>query len=92
MINSATAPDISSKIKRLIYRSWHRGCKETDEAFGPFATACLSTLPANELSMYEQLLEEDDWDIWNWLTGKSECPEPYQILIEKIKAHIKDQL
>lgn len=88
MINPVPTLENDNKIRRLIYRSWHRGCKETDEALGAFARDCISSLPAHELAAYERLLEEDDWDIWNWLTGKAEPGPAYNALIHKMKAHI----
>ena len=59
------------RIRRIRYRSWHRGCKETDVILGNFADQCLYGLdPATELDLYEALLDEQDVDIWNWLTDK----------------------
>lgn len=57
--------------RRLYYRSWHRGCKETDVILGHFADTALSALPEESLDLYEELLEEQDLDIWNWLIGAS---------------------
>jgi antitoxin CptB len=64
-------------IKRLLYSSWHRGCKETDHLLGKFAKTTLSSMSENELSDYSLFLEENDWDIFNWLTGKSLLPEKH---------------
>ena len=72
MINSerkqSTTED--ARLKRLRYRSWHRGCKETDLILGRFADGGLSTLPEPMLTVYEQLLDENDADIWDWIIGK----------------------
>lgn len=66
------------EIKKLMYNSWHRGCKETDLLLGKFAEYHLKTLTDEEISDYKALLEEDDWDIFNWLTEKSPFPEKHQ--------------
>lgn len=60
------------RLKRLRFRSWHRGCKETDLLLGHFADKQLATLEGPLLAAYEALLDEDDAHIWDWLTGK--CP------------------
>jgi len=73
------------RLKRLTYRSWHRGCKETDQILGRFADARLNSLKPTFIDAYEQLLDEDDADIWNWLTGKMEPPEKYKLLLELLK-------
>lgn len=75
-----------TRLKRLRYRSWHRGCKETDLILGPFSDSKLHTLTADELDLYELLLEESDADIWNWLVEKTEPGEEYGTVI----AHLKD--
>ena len=60
------------RLRRIRYRSWHRGCKETDIILGQFADKALSNLATEtELELYEALLSEQDMDIWNWLTGKT---------------------
>ncbi len=71
-----------NRLKRLTYRSWHRGCKETDLILGRFADARLATVEPVFVDLYEQLLDEDDADIWNWLTGKTEPPEQYAALMK----------
>jgi len=65
----------SVRLKRLLYRSWHRGCKETDVILGYFAESHLGELSPDELDIYEAMLEEQDADIWNWLVKKSSPPK-----------------
>lgn len=60
------------RLKRLHYRSWHRGCKETDVILGHFADEHLESLSDAQLDVYERLLDEQDADIWSWLIGKTE--------------------
>ncbi len=62
------APEI--RIKRLKYRSWHRGCKETDVILGYFADSHLEVFNPGQLDLFEKLLEEQDADIWKWIVGK----------------------
>lgn len=69
------------RLKRLRYRSWHRGCKETDLVLGGFAEQNLGRLEAPLLDAYEALLDEDDALIWEWLIGKSSPKSEYQPLI-----------
>lgn len=45
------------RVKRLRYRSWHRGVQELDLLLGPFADRHLAELSARELDDYEALLE-----------------------------------
>jgi antitoxin CptB len=79
-------------INLLIYRSWHRGCKETDILLGNFAKSEIQTLNERELEIYHDLLNEDDWDIYEWiLSPASLFDEKYKDIIEKIRNfNIKD--
>ena len=75
-----------SRIKRLRYRSWHRGWKETDLILGSFADENLDKLDAATIDIYEQLLDENDADIWDWLVGKLPPKNPdYVPILEALK-------
>lgn len=67
-----------TRLKRLLYQSIHRGCKETDMILGDFATAYLNTLSPEEIDIYEQFINEKDWDIYAWATGNQELPDEYK--------------
>jgi antitoxin CptB len=60
--------------KRLLFRSWHRGTKEADLLLGSFAEQNLAAFTPSELDAYEQLIEENDADLWDWLIGHSAAP------------------
>ena len=65
-------PDI--RRKRLLFRSWHRGTKETDLLIGSFAEQHLAAFSEAELDGYEALLEQDDGDLFDWITGRVPLP------------------
>ena len=74
-------------LKRLRYRSWHRGCKETDLILGTFCDRTIETMQDADLRRYEALLDEDDADIWAWLTDKTPCPKPeFLVLLNALRA------
>lgn len=60
--------------KKLTFRSWHRGTRELDLVFGPFADAAIETLDANELEDYERLLNLQDSDLMDWVLGARPVP------------------
>ena len=62
-------------LNRLRYRSWHRGSKETDLILGHYCDRYLQSLSDAELTRFEAFLDEDDGDIWNWVTEKTPCPK-----------------
>ena len=74
-------------LKRLTYRSLHRGCKETDLVLGAYCTRQIETLEPDALALFEAFLDEDDADIWSWLIEKTPCPKPeYTSLLETLRA------
>lgn len=74
-------------INRIRYRSWHRGCKETDLILGGYCNVHIATMDDEELQLFERFLEEDDAEIWSWITGKTPTTNPdYLALIDKLRA------
>ncbi len=67
--------DISdARRKRLLFRSWHRGMREADLLLGSFAEQHLAALSEPQLDRYEALLEEDDGELFAWITGRLPPP------------------
>lgn len=89
MLNqTASSPVLPPELwrKRLHYRSWHRGCKETDLVLGRYCDAQLDAMDTAAMAQFEALLDEDDSDIWAWLTEKQPCPKPeYAPLLARLK-------
>ncbi len=57
------------KRKILLYRSVHRGCKETDLLLGKFAQQNIDLLTDHELLEYEQIVDMDDHKLYVMLTS-----------------------
>lgn len=72
-----------AQIKQLLYRSVHRGCKETDFLIGEFAKEKLNQI--EDLELYSKFIEEDDAEIYDWILGKEPAPERYSQVILQIK-------
>jgi len=76
--------DIDIKVKRLIYQSCNRGCKETDIMLGKFAQKYLEKLDSKQIEMYENICNIDDWDLYSIITGNIEVPLQYNNLVMKM--------
>jgi len=61
--------------KRLRYRAWHRGTKESDIILGTFADAVLPRLDAEGLAAFETLLDVPDPVIYEWVTRRAPVPD-----------------
>ncbi|MCB1784483.1 MAG: succinate dehydrogenase assembly factor 2 [Alphaproteobacteria bacterium] len=74
--------------KRLIFRSGHRGTKEMDLIMGSFAKAYVPGFSQEELAAYEDLLGNNDPDLYNWITGKEPVPDSLQSpMMNQLLAH-----
>jgi antitoxin CptB len=60
--------------KRLLFRSWHRGTRESDLILGRFADEYLGEFDEAQLDRYEVLLDCTDADIFDWVSGRSAPP------------------
>ncbi|MTH64641.1 succinate dehydrogenase assembly factor 2 [Paracoccus shanxieyensis] len=71
-------------------RSWRRGMKEMDLILGPFSDSELPGLSDAEVAVYERLLEENDQDIYPWITarlsGQRPGPAEFSALLDRITA------
>ncbi len=73
-----------ARLKKLRMRSWRRGMKEMDLILGPFADRALAEFSADHLADYERLLEENDQDLYLWVTGAQPAPTHLAPLLSKI--------
>jgi antitoxin CptB len=71
-------------LKKLLYRSVNRGCKETDILLGEFAKVKINDFDDENLLVYKNLIEEDDLEIYDWILGKRNIPDKYKNLVLKI--------
>ncbi len=60
--------------KRLHFRAWHRGTKESDLLLGRFADRYLADMSAEELADFEQVLDRIDPELIDWITGREPVP------------------
>jgi antitoxin CptB len=76
-----------TRRKRLMMRSARRGIKEMDIILGRYGAAQLATMDAATLDIYEALLNENDHDLYQWVTGQVAPPEGFAALIDTIALH-----
>jgi len=89
------ADDHSARLRRIGFRSWHRGIREMDLILGHFADSTLESLNKQELDQYEALLEAEDTSLYNWITGREPVPAEHDTpLLGRIRTfnHLKGTL
>lgn len=76
---SVTHPSegLDTRRRRILFRAWHRGTREMDLLMGRFADSELAGLSETELADLEGLLEAQDRDVFDWLSGAAAVPADY---------------
>ena len=80
-------------IKKLLYRSKQRGWLEVDLILGSWASKNLKNLSNNDLLKYQNFVNEDTVDIYNYLTKtKKEESNLDETLINRIINDTKKEI
>lgn len=78
------------RLKRMYMRSMRRGIKEMDIILTRYADDNLARLDETALDLYDAMLNENDQDLYQWVTGQVETPAPYGSLIRDISRAISE--
>ena len=76
------------RLRRLRMRSWRRGMKEMDLILGPFADSHLAGLSEPLVQEYEDLLAENDQDLYLWVSGQAQTPPEHVSILDLIRARL----
>lgn len=75
------------RLKRLRIRAWRRGTKEMDLILGPFCDEKAAALSPADLDLLEALMEENDQDLYRWVSEQDERPGRFTGLLDRIARH-----
>ncbi len=70
--------DSETRLKRLHFRSWHRGTKEADLFVGGFFDTHHAEWNEEQIEWFEAFLEEQDVDIMAWAMGTQPVPARWE--------------
>ena len=82
-----------TKRARLLWQSRKRGILETDLLLSTFAAKELQGMNHETLVLYDSLLDEPDWEIYYYATGKKPAPEKFKDseLMRRLVQHVKNE-
>ena len=72
------------RLRRLRMRSMRRGIREMDIILVAYAEQRLDALSEDELDTYDAMLEENDQELYAWVTGRVEPPARYASMIGEV--------
>jgi len=76
--------DTTTRLKRMRLRAWRRGTREMDLILGGFADSQLAELDEAARAEFEALLEEDDQDLYDWVSGRVAVPPAHRAILRRI--------
>ena len=83
-----SSADLDPRRRKILFRAWHRGLREMDLIMGGFADAHLAALDAQELDVFEALIEQADRDLLHWILVEAEIPIAFDTpLLKAIRDH-----
>jgi antitoxin CptB len=79
--------------RRLLFRATHRGTHENDLIIGGFVKAHLTMLSETDLDALEAVMQMQDTDLADWLTGRVPIPpEEETAMLRRMRTYIRDPL
>lgn len=76
-----------TRLKRLKIRCWRRGIKEMDMLLGAYADGPLGALDDADLAAFEALIEENDHDLYAWISGLAPVAPAHAPALARVAAY-----
>ena len=82
---------LDERRRRILFRAWRRGVRETDLIVGRFADAHIEVFDAAGLDDFERLIEATNAELYAWVSGVEQPPAPYDTpVLAKLRAFHAD--
>lgn len=81
--------ETNARLKRLLFRSWHRGTREMDLLLGNFARRYLESFTEDQLDRFEALVELGDPELFAWISGLESVPPGLDNDVMNLLKHFK---
>ena len=72
---------LDARRKRLLFRAWRRGVRETDLIVGRFADAHIDGFDAGALDDFERLIEVPNAELYAWVSGEAVAPADHDTAV-----------
>lgn len=76
--------DLEARRKRLRIRAWRRGIKEMDLILGGYADDEVAGMDEDRIVLFEDVLDENDHDLFAWVTGHDAPPARFAPLMAEL--------
>lgn len=91
MTEADARPD--TRLKRIAFRAWRRGTRESDLVMGPFVDRYGGDLTESEISDLERLLDIDDEYLYGWVVGRAPVPVEHDgPVMRRLRTFLRDEV
>jgi antitoxin CptB len=80
---------LDPRRRKLLFRAWRRGVRETDLIVGRFADAYIDKFDDTALDDFERLIEVPNAELYAWVVGAEDAPQEFDttVLRQLIEFH-----
>lgn len=72
---------LDPRRRKLLFRAWRRGVRETDLIVGRFADAHIDSFDDRALDDFERLIEVPNTSLYAWVMGSEAVPSDYDTAV-----------
>ncbi|HML14967.1 MAG TPA: succinate dehydrogenase assembly factor 2 [Xanthobacteraceae bacterium] len=72
---------LDPRRRKLLFRAWRRGVRETDLIVGRFADAYIDTFDDAALNDFERLIEAPNAELYAWVVGAERAPAEFDTAV-----------
>jgi antitoxin CptB len=72
---------LDERRRKLLFRAWRRGVRETDLIVGRFADAQIDKFSETDLDDFERLIEAPNAALYAWVIGAEAVPPDYDTAV-----------
>lgn len=72
---------LDERRRKLLFRAWRRGVRETDLIVGRFADVHIDKFDEHDLDDFERLMEAPNAALYAWVVGAETVPADYDTAV-----------
>jgi antitoxin CptB len=81
MMTERSSQGLDERRRKLLFRAWRRGVRETDLIVGRFADAYIDRFDEAGLDDFERLIEAPNAELYAWVVGAENVPADYDTAV-----------
>jgi antitoxin CptB len=81
IMTERSSEGLNVRRRRILFRAWRRGVRETDLIVGRFADAYIDRFDATALDDFEALIEVPNAELYAWVVGSESVPANFDTAV-----------